>query len=237
MNPWTAMLTGASVGAAAMYYLDPDLGARRRALVRDQVGRLPQSLQDAASVTARDLKNRTAGFASEARARLTETTVDDAVLLGRVRSKLGFLVRHPSAIEAAVDDGRVTLRGPVLSDEVEQLIHGVRGVRGVRDVDNRLDVHTEPGNIPALQSDKPKPTGQPLDIMQRRWSPATRFLIAAAGTLLLYSVNRQAKTAIFPGSLLLGIRASRWGDGDGARSRRRPARAGGAPEPAGGWTS
>ncbi|HEX9788817.1 MAG TPA: hypothetical protein VGB09_12360 [Candidatus Binatia bacterium] len=233
MNPWTAMLTGASVGAAAMYYLDPDLGARRRALVRYQVERLPQSWQDAASVTARDLKNRTVGFASEARARLTERTVDDEVLLGRVRSKLGFLVRHPSAIEVGVEDGRATLRGRLLSDEVEQLINGVR------DVDNRLDVHTEPGNIPALQGDKPKPTGQPLDIMQRHWSPATRFLIAAAGALLLYSVNRQAKTAIFPGSLLLGITASRWGDGDGARSPRRrgPARAGGAPEPAGGWTS
>ncbi|MGH7797192.1 MAG: hypothetical protein ACREQ2_20215 [Candidatus Binatia bacterium] len=68
MNSWIAVLAGAGLGAGAMYYFDPRLGPQRRAHVRDQARRVPRALQDSASVTARDLKNRTAGFISEARA-------------------------------------------------------------------------------------------------------------------------------------------------------------------------
>jgi hypothetical protein len=175
-----------------MYYLDPSLGAQRRAHARDQVRRVPRALQDSAAVTARDLKNRTAGFISEARGRLTEGAVEDEVLSGRVRSKLGFLVRHPSSIQVDAHDGLVTLRGSVLADEIEQLVRGMHAVRGVKEVDNQLEVHDNPGSVPALQSEKRKPEGQRLDIMQRHWSPATRFLVGTAGLLLMYNVSRQA---------------------------------------------
>jgi hypothetical protein len=153
---------------------------------------VPRALQDSAAVTARDLKNRTAGFISEARGRLTEGAVQDDVLSGRVRSKLGFLVRHPSSIQVDAHDGLVTLRGSVLADEIEQLVRGMHAVRGVKEVDNQLEVHDNPGSVPALQSEKRKPEGQRLDIMQRHWSPATRFLVGTAGLLLMYNVSRQA---------------------------------------------
>lgn len=192
MNPWVTLLGGAGLGVGAMYYLDPSLGAQRRAHARDQVRRVPRALQDSAAVTARDLKNRTAGFISEARGRLTEGAVQDDVLSGRVRSKLGFLVRHPSSIQVDAHDGLVTLRGSVLADEIEQLVRGMRAVRGVKEVDNQLEVHDNPGSVPALQSEKRKPEGQRLDIMQRHWSPATRFLVGTAGLLLMYNVSRQA---------------------------------------------
>jgi len=190
MNNFTTFISGAGLGAGLMYYLDPSLGPQRRAHARDQASRVPRVLQDSASVTARDLKNRTVGLVTEARARLTECAVEDEVLVERVRSQLGFLVRHPSAIEVSVRDGEVILGGAALSDEIEQLIDGVRTVRGVRKVDNQVNVHTDPNGIPSLQGDKPKPTGRPLDIMQRRWSPATRFLVGAAGLLLAYNVSR-----------------------------------------------
>jgi hypothetical protein len=192
MNPWVTLLGGAGLGVGAMYYLDPSLGAQRRAHARDQVRRVPRALQDSAAVTARDLKNRTAGFISEARGRLTEGAVQDDVLSGRVRSKLGFLVRHPSSIQVDAHDGLVTLRGSVLADEIEQLVRGMHAVRGVKEVDNQLEVHDNPGSVPALQSEKRKPEGQRLDIMQRHWSPATRFLVGTAGLLLMYNVSRQA---------------------------------------------
>lgn len=207
MSKLMAMLTGAGFGAGAMYFFDPDLGARRRALVRDQFTRLPNACQEAAAVAARDLKNRTIGFVHEARSRLFKNHVDNDVLAARVRSQLGFLVRHPSALEVKADDGRIILSGPVLSDEIEQLVDGVRAVRGVRSVENRLDVHAEPGGVPALQGDKPRPTGQPLDILQRRWSPATRFLVGAGGAFLFYSVARHPSAAIASGSLLLALLA------------------------------
>ncbi|MGH7797193.1 MAG: BON domain-containing protein [Candidatus Binatia bacterium] len=55
-----------------------------------------------------------------------------------MRSKLGFLVRQLPSVQVDVEDGLVTLRGPVLADEFEQLVSGVRAVRGVDDVDNQL---------------------------------------------------------------------------------------------------
>jgi BON domain len=242
MNPWIPMLTGAGFGAGVMYILDPDHGARRRALVKDQFAGVPNNLQRTASVTARDLRNRSVGFVSEARARLFNNEVTDEVLVDRVRSKLGFFVRHPSAIEVKAQDGRIILSGPVLSDEAEQLINGVCSVRGVRDVENRLEVHAESGSVPGLQGDKPKPTGQPLDVLQQHWSPATRFLIGAASVLLLYSLGRRVNPAtVIPGSLVAAILAYRLGDGPalpGWRQRRtRTSRAEPGNKPAGAWSS
>jgi hypothetical protein len=227
MNQWMAMLAGAGFGAGAMYILDPDLGARRRALAKDQFERLPNTCQQAAAVTARDIKNRTIGFVSEARAWLFESEVDDEVLVDRVRSKLGFLVRHPSAITVQGRDGSVILSGPVLADESEQLMRGVGAIRGVRHVENRLEVHAEPGSVSALQGDRPKRTGQPLDVLQRHWSPATRFLIGAGSALLLYSIGRHAGTAVIvPGSLIAAMMAYHRADGDAElRSDRRGSRA------------
>jgi hypothetical protein len=65
----------------------------------------------------------------------------------------------------------------VVSDEVEQLIEGVRAVRGVESIENHLYVHTEPGNVSALQGNQAKPTGQPLDAFgdgARRRAPQGR---------------------------------------------------------------
>jgi hypothetical protein len=240
MNPLIAMLTGAGFGAGIMYMLDPDLGRRRRALVKDQFATLPNTVQQAASLTARDLKNRSIGFVNEARGRLFDDQPSNKVLVDRVRSKLGFFVRHPSAIDVQAQDGRIILSGPVLSDEVEQLLDGVRTVRGVRDVENRLEVHAEPGSVPGLQGDRPKPTGQQLDVMQQHWSPATRFLIGAGSVLLLYSIGRHINAAaVVPGSLLAAGLAYRLGDGSAGRRQRRSrrSRAEAEPQTAGAWSS
>src|SRR4029434_5855591 len=115
----------AALGVLAMYIFDPVAGRRRRALARDKLVRLRKAAQEAAWVTLRDLKNRTLGTVAEGRAAFLEDRVDDSVLADRVRSKLGFLVRHPSSINVQANDGRVTLSGPVLTDEVQQLISGV----------------------------------------------------------------------------------------------------------------
>src|SRR5688500_13822268 len=122
------LITGIGIGAAAMYALDPQTGERRRALARDKVTKAQKKMRETAGVTARDLTNRSAGVIAGFRSRLSAQEVSDEVLEGRVRSKLGFLVRHPSAITTHVSNGRVVLSGPVLSDEAQQLIDGVRRV-------------------------------------------------------------------------------------------------------------
>jgi gas vesicle protein len=194
---------GAVLGSAAIYLLDPETGQRLRAFAGDKVTETRRKIRNAAGVTARDLSNRSAGIIAEVRSRISEGKVSDEVLEGRVRSKLGFLVRHPSAITTHVSNGRVFLSGPVLSDEARQLIKGVRTVRGVTAVENHLEVHDEPGQVPALQGERPKPSGEVWDIMQRRWSPSTRFLVGAAGAvslvLITYSLADGSQTAASPG--------------------------------------
>ena len=70
MNRNTAILgTLASIGtgAAVMYFLDPDRGARRRALVRDQVNSKALKASKAISATKDDLANRGYGMVMEAK--------------------------------------------------------------------------------------------------------------------------------------------------------------------------
>ena len=191
MKDTVIFLAGAAFGAGMMYALDPDAGRRRRALTRDQLVRARIKTRETASATARDLLNRSYGIMSGARSRLSQGEVDDEVLEQRVRSKFGYVVRNPSAIEARVDSRRVTLTGVVRADEVDQLIAEVSAVRGVTAVENRLVVHHEAAHVPELQSgDKPRPNPQRLDIFQRRWSPATRLLIGISGAAIIYAVAR-----------------------------------------------
>jgi hypothetical protein len=188
-----SLIAGIGIGAAAMYALDPETGERRRALARDKMTKAQRKMRETAGVTARDLSNRSAGVVAGFRSRISAAQVSDEVLEGRVRSKLGFLVRHPSAITTHVSSGRVVLSGPVLADEAQQLVDGVRGVHGVTAVENSLEIHDNAAHVPGLQGDKPKPAGEVSDIMQRRWSPATRFLVGSAGAvslgLLAYSFS------------------------------------------------
>ena len=60
-------LAGFSAGAAAMYFLDPDRGARRRALVRDQVNSKALKASRAIKGKKEDLANRAYGTMMEAR--------------------------------------------------------------------------------------------------------------------------------------------------------------------------
>ena len=200
------LVKATALGAAAMYMYDPVLGRRRRALLRDKCVRIRKVVQETARVTLRDVKNRALGTVAEGRAALFEdrVKVDDAVLRERVRSILGFVVRNPSSVNVEASAGRVTLTGPVLTDEVQQLINGVRSVRGVYDVENRLEVHEKGDNVPGLQGDIPKPKGQVLDVFQDRWSPTTQFLLGIAGFILIFGLNPFRKTTANL-SLLVGL--------------------------------
>ena len=70
MNRNTAIwgtLAGLGAGAAAMYFLDPDRGARRRALVRDQVNSKALKASNAIRGKKEDLANRAYGTMMEAK--------------------------------------------------------------------------------------------------------------------------------------------------------------------------
>jgi hypothetical protein len=153
-----AVLTGLGLGAGLMYFLDPDRGGRRRALVRDKLARARRVGGDAVGAASRDFAHRATGAAARLRGLLNrESIVDDGVLVERVRATLGRVVSHPHAIRAEAAGGIVTLRGPVLRAEVRPLLKAVQDVPGVRQVVSELEEHEQPGNIPALQGGSERP--------------------------------------------------------------------------------
>lgn len=210
MNSRLMLLVSATMGAAAMYYLDPARGRYRRALVRDRLVHTSHKAKHGIGVVGRDLRNRTIGTTAVVRSIFDAKPADDAVLEDRVRAALGRVVSHPASIEVEAHDGIVTLAGPILADEVPQLLECVHDVRGVRDVVDRLDVHTEPGRIPGLQGNaRPRP-GKRSPFMQENWSPTTRAiggLAGAAATLWGLTRHRPAGALVGGAGLVLLGRA------------------------------
>jgi osmotically-inducible protein OsmY len=177
------LLTGFGLGLGLVFLLDPQRGARRRAMLRDAAMRAMQSAGGAAETVARDMRNRAAGTAAELAARMRDDDADDRTVAERVRAKLGRVVSHPHAVRVTASKGIVTLTGPILQAEVPRLIHTVERVRGVRDVINQLDEHRHAAHIPSLQGGSVR-SGMQADIFQRHWAPATRFIAAASGMSL-----------------------------------------------------
>jgi uncharacterized membrane protein len=179
------LLTGVIVGAGAMYLLDPDRGTRRRSLLRDQGVHAGHKLGDGLAATARDARNRTAGAAAALRSRFRSDEAGDEILHERVRSAIGRVVSHPGAITVLVSDGRVTLTGQVLADEVDDLISRVEGVRGVSEVRNELEIHQSADGVPALQG-AGQPREQRPELLQDNWAPTTRLFMGTIGGILAF---------------------------------------------------
>ena len=178
------------LGAAVMYFLDPGRGGRRRAIVRDKLVHGLRKTGDAAETTARDLRNRGQGLAAQVRGRFAREEVDDVVVVERVRAEMGRAVSHPSSIIATATDGRVTLSGPILTREADELLSRVRSVRGVEDVTDRLERHERSDDVPGLQGGVPRP-GDEFELLQENWAPAARLLVGAAGGILTLAGTRR----------------------------------------------
>jgi len=222
------VLTTAAAGAGLMYLLDPAGGRRRRALVRDQIVRAAHRTGDAVDATSRDVGNRARGVVAELRNRLVNVEVSDDVLHERVRARIGSVIGRAGAIGATVIDGRVSLRGPVLADDVDRLVRRVRSVPGVREVIDQLDVHDEPGGVPGLQG-RPRPPrgGEVFDLLQTRWSPTGRLFAGLAGAAMaLWGVRRLdlPGIALTAGGLVLALRGVRNEPLTALKLRRRESR-------------
>ena len=184
-------LMGAFIGATAMYYLDPSRGRYRRSLVANQLVHAGRESRRAARVVGRDFYNRARGTAATLRSTVMPASGDDAVLEARARACLGRVVSHPSSIHVEARDGVVTLTGPILEDEIPQLIHCVERVQGVREVRDELEAHAEPGNVPGLQGSSRRRNLRRAPFEQVNWSPTERLAGAVGGALTLACGLRQ----------------------------------------------
>lgn len=136
MNKHVATLGAAAAGALAMYYLDPELGARRRALLADLVrGGLPGERRGAAHARRARLR---AGHADPC---------SDAELRDRIRDALDRMVSHPRALNVEVDQGVVRLSGRVLVKEREGVLHQVQRMPGVQRLVNATSAHDDPQEL------------------------------------------------------------------------------------------
>lgn len=185
MRDESKFIGGVLVGAGLMFLLDPDRGARRRSLVRNQAVRAQHKLGDGLGATARDLGNRARGTVAGLRSRFRREYVDDPVLHERVRSVLGRAVSHPAAIGVSISEGQVTLRGDVLEDELEPLLDMVNGVPGIFEVRNHLVTHREAADLPSLQGGRRRESR--AELAQENWAPGARAAAGTIGGLLVYS--------------------------------------------------
>lgn len=185
-----SLTVGLALGAGLMYLLDPNRGTRRRNLMRDKMVHARRVAREGWDATSHDLANRSQGLAAAARSRLSADDADDWIIEQRVRSALGRVVSHPSAIAVNSSQGRVTLSGPVLADEIEALLACAGKVRGVEEVENRLAVHESGEHVPALQGGRPR-TGTESELRQENWTPSLRLVGGlGGGALALWGLQR-----------------------------------------------
>ena len=206
MNMTGRVFSTAGLGAMAMYLLDPQSGGRRRATIRQAMTRAGRKTGDALGATSRDLYNRSRGIAAGARSWGQQDSASDDVLQARVRARLGRFVSHPRAITVDVHEGHVTISGPILTSEGDATVAAISRVRGVKSVDDRLERHDTPGNVPSLQGGASRP-GPRMGFMQESWAPANRVAAGCAGAALMLAGLRRGgvrgTVAALPGLLLL----------------------------------
>src|SRR5687767_12755463 len=175
------LFIGTAIGATAMYLLDPDRGARRRALLREQAVKASCNVRDFIDVAARDLANRGSAITERARSFIRPDEGTPDVLVERVRSKMGTYWGHPGAIEVTASGGVVTLSGSVLAHEHKELLDAVRGVSGVTGIVDQLAVHKTAEGISELQGGRRR-RGELPELLQENWAPGTRVVAGATGT-------------------------------------------------------
>jgi uncharacterized membrane protein len=196
-------LTLLGLGAGLMYYLDPDRGRRRRALLRDRLDHRSHAFRSFSRKAGRDARNRALGLASESRAVIHTDEAPDPVIAERIRSAMGRVVSHPKAVEVLVDRGVATLRGPIFDDEVGPLLAVAEMTRGVVEVVDLLEPHPVQTRHPSLQGGKRRDAREAAD---EAWSPSIRMLAGASGgALLLAGLSRGGLSGLAAGAIGAGL--------------------------------
>lgn len=173
MNTVAKSVLGIALTAGAMYMLDPVSGNRRRLILRDRYAKAVRRVDDGTrKMVAMQAKLRPGRQHS------------DRHVADRIRDALGRVISHPGAIDVAVHDGRVILRGNVFAHEHERLLDAIRAVQGVGIVTDYV-TDRERNRERAIESRAAANGG---------WSLTSRLFAGAAGCALLVWGIRERKT-------------------------------------------
>jgi uncharacterized membrane protein len=160
------------------------------------MNRLVHLTKKSINVSSRDLTHRVQGIVAQTRRILPHrehhiiSVISDDLIEKRVRSKIGRVVSHPHAIGVCSQNGEVTLSGLILTHEVAPLISTILSIPGVAGIQNRLEAHPHPENIPSLQGGIPR-LGRRIDLLQTHWSPSTRLIMGIIGAVATtYGIRR-----------------------------------------------
>jgi hyperosmotically inducible periplasmic protein len=135
------------IGAALVYFLDPDTGARRRHVTRDRMGALLRRFARQSEQLVQYAGGRAYGVVQETVPHQHDNpNPDDLTLRDRVESEI---FRDPSTpkgqINLSVVEGIVELHGQLGSqDEIDRLIKAVQNVRDVQGVRSYLHLPGTP---------------------------------------------------------------------------------------------
>lgn len=153
-------LAGCGVGVLTMYLLDPARGARRRSFIRDKIVHAGHIVADIADKRSRDVVNRLRGVAAEMQARVREGAIPDHVLVERVHAHLGHVVSDPHTLDVTVDNGHVTVTGPVLHGERRRIEDRLSHMRGVHGYEVRVMEYADRSEIPAIRKESQSERGR-----------------------------------------------------------------------------
>lgn len=197
-----------ALGAA--YLFDPQKGRRRRTEIAQKLGKYERRKARAIRAAWEDTKHRVSGGIHEMKSAVTrDDETSDQVIEARIRSKIGRSSTHPSAIKVNCTDGFVKLSGPVLQDEVANVVQAAKLVRGVKGVENEMAVHATGENISALQGAGHIPNG-------RMMKPSTALAVGVAGIgLTLAGLAKRGAMGKAMGLVGMGMIAKGLHDVDG----------------------
>ena len=144
------LIFGAAIGAAAVWFLDPNDGARRRNVTRDKTmkyarrGKAEAARQ--ASYTAETVKGKAAAAAPGTSRSPAEERLNDPGLQAKIESEIFRDADAPKGqVSVNVEDGVAYLRGEVADREtIERLRQATARVDGVRAVESLLHTPGEP---------------------------------------------------------------------------------------------
>jgi uncharacterized membrane protein len=174
-NRWM-LLGGLAAGAAALYFLDPDQGQKRRTAFATKAKRMGKSVAEEASKSGRDAWHQVAGNARKIWNRVSWEQPDDDILVERIRARLGRIVSHPPDVHVASDHGTITLWGRAPNREIYAMVRTLGSMHGVREIRNHLEIHERPeaaadGNL----------FQRARHTTLHNWSPAKRAAVGTAG--------------------------------------------------------
>jgi hypothetical protein len=82
----------------------------------------------------------------------------DAKLRERVRSRLGHIATHVHSLEVAVEDGVVSIKGPIAEGAAEPLLEEIALVPGIRAVEGALIEESATETTPNLKPHRRRPS-------------------------------------------------------------------------------